>query len=230
MAGGKQSKKALKRSAARLAAVQALYDMDLSGHRVSDVDAAFFERGATADLVEGEAGIHADPALFRSIVSGVVERNDDFVAIINTALPAGRKLAAMEVLLQVILKSACFELTSRADIDPPITINEYVNLTKAFFTGREAGIVNALLDQLARVVRADEAWAKKEKPISAAAQKALDEAKIEDESKEGEIKEDELKEDEIKTEDSPAEDAKETAPKNKRAILHLNLQNDDEAE
>ena len=146
--------KGKQRSAARLAAVQALYDMELSGNRVDVVMNNFLAGGVTADL-DGEL-VPADSELFKDIMRGVIARQDDLDRMITSALSANRSVERLEVLMRAILRCGAYELIARGDIDPPLTISEYLSVASSFFSGTEPGFVNGVLDKLARTIRDDD--------------------------------------------------------------------------
>lgn len=146
--------KGKRRRAARLAAVQALYDMELTDHSVNAMISDFAQRGATAEL-EGQE-IAADSALFTDIVRGVCDRRDDLDNMINQAMSGDREIGNMEVLMRCILRAGAYELVARADIDPPLTISEYLTVVTSFFGGGEGGFVNGVLDRLAKTLRTEE--------------------------------------------------------------------------
>ena len=148
------SSKGKRRRAARLAAVQALYDMELSGHTVNSIISGFAQRGATAEL-EGQE-IAADSALFTDIVRGVAERQADLDNMINQAMSGDRQIDNMEILMRCILRAGAYELAGRSDIDPPLTISEYLTVVTSFFSGGEGGFVNGVLDRLAKTIRSDD--------------------------------------------------------------------------
>lgn len=145
--------KGKRRRAARLAAVQALYEMDLVGHSAIDVMGAFASRGATADL-DGQE-VAADTALFQDIIKGVTDRRDDLDRVLNEAM-SGRSMERLEVLMRAILRAGAYEIISRSDIDPPLTISEYLTVTSSFFGGGEPGFVNGVLDRLVKTVDLDD--------------------------------------------------------------------------
>lgn len=153
MAKGKGSR-GRRRSAARLAAVQALYDMDIGGHSASQVVADFTRRGATADL-DGEE-VPAEPELFADLIRGVTGKRADLDAMVEGAMTEKRTVARMDTVLRAILRCGAYELSQRGDIDPPITIGDYVSVATAFYGGSEPGYVNGLLDRLARTVRPED--------------------------------------------------------------------------
>jgi transcription antitermination protein NusB len=142
-----------KRSTARLAAVQALYQMDLSG---SDVFATMveFETYRLGKDIDGDVYGAADPAFFRDIVGGVVREQRVLDPLIDTALAEGWPLTRIDSTLRQILRAGAYELRHRRDVPAKAAISEYVDVARAFFDkGDEAGIVNAVLDRLARAAR-----------------------------------------------------------------------------
>lgn len=142
------------RSAARLAAVQALYDMELASHDADRVIRDFAVRGSVADL-DGEE-IPADPDLFAALVRGVSGGTEALDGLADGAMDGKRKIANLETLVRIILRAGAFELTQRPDIDPPLTISAYLAVTSAFFSGGEPGFVNGVLDRIARAVRPED--------------------------------------------------------------------------
>lgn len=140
-----------KRSAARLAAVQALYEMELSGKSAAVVVAAMKDRGVT-DL-QDEEDIPVDVKYFEGVVAGVSANPDRLDRMIDDCLGTGRTVARMEAVLRAIVRAGALELISRGDLDPPILISEYVHVAHAFFGGGEPGIVNGCLDNLAKTYR-----------------------------------------------------------------------------
>ncbi len=147
--------KPAERSAARLAAVQALYQMDLSGKGVIDA-LAEFEAFWIGREVEGIEFQPSDNAFFRDILSGVVKNQREIDVKIDKALAAGWPLARVEAVLRAILRAGCYELMYRKDVPVRVVITEYVDVTHGFYHEDEPGLVNAVLDALAREVRAGE--------------------------------------------------------------------------
>lgn len=143
------------RGAARLAAVQALYQMEVGGAQLEDVLAEFETWRLGRDL-DGVTYREADASFFRDLVSGVVHSQRTLDPMIHEALTAGWPLARLDVTLRAILRSAACELTERADVPARVVISEYVDVAKAFFSGDEPRIVNGVLDTLARRLRAAE--------------------------------------------------------------------------
>jgi len=142
-----------RRRAARLAAVQGLYEAALSGARIQDLVSAFQARGGTALLGPG-LNAEADPDLFVDLMTGVAERRDDVQRMASAAVAeGGRRFDQLDLLMQAILMAGTYELAARSDIDPPLTISEYVDVAKAFFAGKESNLVNGVLDRIARTLR-----------------------------------------------------------------------------
>ena len=144
------------RSAARLAAVQALYEMDMAGAPPDPVLQGFLEDRWTAALADedgGEAGAAPDGDFLSGLVRGVTERRDDLDGMIAGALTGEWSLERLEVLLKAVLRAGVFELLALEDVPPKVVINEYVDVADAFFGRGEAGMVNGVLDRLARTLR-----------------------------------------------------------------------------
>jgi len=151
----KDEKKANRRGAARLAAVQALYQMDIAGTDLNE-SLAQFESHWLGSEVEGEKYLPADAALFRDIVRGVVADQRALDPAIDAALAKGWPLKRIEALLRAVLRAGAFELQSRKDIPARVIVSEYVDVANAFVDRDETGMVNAVLDMLARNARAEE--------------------------------------------------------------------------
>jgi len=144
------------RSAARLAAVQALYQMEFSGKDWAAVGAEFEDYRLGAEI-EGERYHAADPDLFRDILAGVVARQTAIDKLTDRALVAKWPLGRLDSTLRALFRAAGHELTARPDIPARVTIGEYVDVAKAFYTeGKEARFVNAVLDHIAREARPGE--------------------------------------------------------------------------
>ena len=147
--------KPAERSAARLAAVQALYQMDVSGKGVIDA-LAEFEAFWLGREVEGIASEPSDVAFFRAILSGVVENQRSIDQAVDAALAAGWPLTRIEAVLRAILRAGAYELMLRKDVPARVVISEYVDVTHGFYGDDEPGLVNAVLDRLAREARPGE--------------------------------------------------------------------------
>ena len=143
------------RSAARLAAVQALYQMDVGGTGLPDV-LAEYEGLRLGQEVEGEQYREADHAFFRDVVSGVVREQRVLDRRVDTALKEGWPLTRIDAILRAILRAGLYELAYRPDVPAKVTITEYVDVARAFFTEDEPRVVNGVLDRLAREARPEE--------------------------------------------------------------------------
>jgi transcription antitermination protein NusB len=149
------ARKANKRGAARLAAVQALYQMDLAGTGVNEIMAEF-ESHWLGGEVEGAKYLPAEAAYFRDIVSCVVREQMSLDPKIDAVLTRGWPLKRIEALLRAVLRAGAYELACRKDVPARVVMSEYVDVAGAFVDKEETGMVNAVLDQLARQFRAAE--------------------------------------------------------------------------
>jgi len=150
-----QVKPVNKRGAARLAAVQALYQMDLTDARLIDV-VTEYEDLRFGKEVDGETYLEADTGWFKGIVAGVVERQKIIDPAIHAKLPDDWPLTRIDTLLRCILRAGVFELQKRKDVPAKVVINEYVDVANAFFEEGEPRLVNGVLDKLARELREEE--------------------------------------------------------------------------
>jgi N utilization substance protein B len=140
------------RTVARLAAVQALYQMELGGEGVETVIAEFSNHRFDADI-EGEMLAEADEAWFADIVRGVVDHQRAVDAAVKARLASNWRLERLDSTLRALLRAGAWELRERRDVPKEIVIDEYVELAKAFFDDAEAKFVNAALDGVARDAR-----------------------------------------------------------------------------
>ncbi|WP_297108228.1 transcription antitermination factor NusB [uncultured Devosia sp.] len=142
------------RGAARLAAVQALYQMDIGRATLEDTLAQFgaFHLGRE---VEGEQYLPADADFFRQIVTGVTKHQLEIDPSVDKALNEGWPIERVDATLRAILRAAAFELLRRKDIPPRVVITEYVDVARAFYEDDASGLVNAALDSIARSSGAD---------------------------------------------------------------------------
>ncbi len=147
--------KPAERSAARLAAVQALYQMDVSGKGVIDAFAEF-EAFWIGREVEGVAFQPSDVEFFRNVLSGVVDNQRTIDVKIDAALARGWPLTRIEAVLRAILRAGTYELMYRKDVPARVVITEYVDVAHGFYGEDEPGLVNAVLDAIAREVRPGE--------------------------------------------------------------------------
>jgi transcription antitermination protein NusB len=145
--------RAQSRSAARLAAVQALYQQEMEGTALTRLLDEFHQHrlGATIEDVEYA---DAEVDFFDDIVRGVDARRDEIDARISARLGQGWNLARLDRPMRAILRAGAYELIARPDVPTPSVITEYVDVADAFYDKRETGFVNGLLDAVAKDVRA----------------------------------------------------------------------------
>jgi N utilization substance protein B len=137
------------RSVARLAAVQALYQMEAAGTGVEAVVREFLDHRFGGDI-EGEHLAEADEAFFADLVRGVVADQTAVDHAIAKRLASGWRLERIDATLRAILRAGAYELAHRPDVPTEVAIDEYVEIAKSFFEGPEPGFVNAALDGIAR--------------------------------------------------------------------------------
>ena len=147
--------RATERSAARLAAVQALYQMDVTGKPLPDIFAEF-EAFWIGREVEGDQYNTAELAFFRDILSGVLADQGPLDRSINATLIDGWPLARIDSVMRATLRGGAYELKKRKDIPARLVIKEYVDVAGAFFGPDESGMINAVLDGMARQYRTGE--------------------------------------------------------------------------
>jgi N utilization substance protein B len=150
-----EDRKANRRGAARLAAVQALYQMDIAGTPLGDI-LAEFQSHWIGQEVDGSQYLPAEAAFFRSVVQGVLDDQRKLDPMIDKALQGGWPLKRVGSLLRAVLRAGVYELSSRSDVPARVVVSEYVDVAHAFLDAEETGMVNAVLDQLARQLRAGE--------------------------------------------------------------------------
>jgi transcription antitermination protein NusB len=150
-----KDRKANRRGAARLAAVQALYQMDMAGAGINDIFAEF-ESHWLGNEVEGDKYLPAEAAFFRDVVAGVVRDQAKLDPLIDAALSNGWPLKRIDAILRAVLRAGSYELEHRKDVPGRVVVSEYVDVAHAFVEAEETGMVNAVLDQIARQFRADE--------------------------------------------------------------------------
>ena len=148
----KGAKSGVSRSTARLAAVQALYQILFSGGDPEQVIAEFTAH-RLGEGVDGVRLLKADPVLFAEIVRGVVRSRSDLDDMIAAVLVEDWTIERLEILLACILRAGAHELADRADVPARVVISEYVDLADAFYGEKETGLVNGVLDRLARELR-----------------------------------------------------------------------------
>jgi len=150
----RETKPANKRGAARLAAVQALYQMDVGGTGLLET-VAEYEAFRLGREIDGDTYRVADPAWFRDIVSGVVRQQTTIDPLIHEALPSDWPLSRLDTTLRAILRAGVFELLRRLDVPVAVIVSEYIDVAKAFYSEEEPRLVNAVLDRIARNQRGE---------------------------------------------------------------------------
>lgn len=138
------------RTAARLAAVQALYQLDIEPINPALVIGEFIAyRFKEEEIFSGKV----NEPLFEQIVLGTCACRDELDNLIEKTLAEGWRMDRLEVVVKAILRAAAYELLGDTKVPRPVVINEYVNITKAFFSGQEPAFINASLDKLAQQVK-----------------------------------------------------------------------------
>jgi N utilization substance protein B len=143
------------RRQARLAAVQALYQVEL-GEIAADTVVHEFLQHRLEEVIDGVQLGRIDRGLFGDLVKGVTQHRADLAETAGSAIAEGWTLERLETLLRIILLCGTFELAHRPQTPARAAIHEYVDLAKAFFDDREPKMVNGVLDHLAQVLRPEE--------------------------------------------------------------------------
>jgi len=144
--------RSISRSAARLAAVQALYQQEMEGTPTPRLLHEFHQHrlGAT---IEGETYADAEISFFDDLVSGALARRDEIDAMISDRLAEGWSLDRLDKPMKAILRVGAYELIARPDVPVASVISEYVDVADAFYDKREKGFVNGLLDAISKSAR-----------------------------------------------------------------------------
>ncbi len=140
------------RSAARLAAVQALYQYAMEETPIAKLLHEFHQHrlGAT---IEGATYVDANEDLFNDIVKGVIARHEEIDALIIPNLAEGWSFDRLDRLTRQILRAGVYELLARPDVPTGSIINEYIDVAAAFFEASEKKFVNGVLDAVAKGLR-----------------------------------------------------------------------------
>jgi N utilization substance protein B len=146
------SNRSRSRSAARLAAVQALYQQDMEGTPLPQLLKEFHDHRLGATIEEAEYH-EAERDFFDDIVTGAVARRADTDSAISSKLAAGWSLDRLDRPMRAILRAGAYELIARPDVPVGSVISEYLDVAHAFYDKRESGFVNGLLDAIAKEVR-----------------------------------------------------------------------------
>ena len=151
----KRGDKHSRRTLARLNAVQALYQLEHDDQDPQIVVDEFLQHRVGAE-VDGDLFKDSDKPLFEDIVLNTKARQEEIDALITAALEKDRQTERLEVVLLALLRAATYEFLARIDMPAKVLIKEYVGIARTFFTGKEPSLVNGVLDNIAKQVRAAE--------------------------------------------------------------------------
>lgn len=140
------------RSAARLAAVQALYQREMEQTPLPQLLHEFHHH-RLGETIDGDEYADAEVDFFDDVVKGVAARGEELDGLIAAKLAKGWSLARLDKPMKAILRAGAYELVARPDVPVASVISEYVDVAKAFYDARESGFVNGLLDAIAKEVR-----------------------------------------------------------------------------
>ena len=144
------------RSTARLLAVQAVYQMDMTGISGEQAMNEFIRHRLATPGEDDEAFAPADRSLFVAVVGGVARDRQELDQAISGSLDPAWAIERLETVLLAILRCGVFELRSRPGVPTRAVISEYIDIAHAFYGGKEPALVNAVLDRIAKVLRADD--------------------------------------------------------------------------
>ena len=144
------------RTASRLAAVQALYQIEMAGAPIESVITEFVLHRLGREIDAPDMG-DPDPKFFAGLVRGAGLRQSELDRVIAGALTPDWPLERLEAVLRAILRAGAYELLASPDVPAAVVISEYLDISHAFFSGKEPGLVNGVLDRLARTLRPGEA-------------------------------------------------------------------------
>lgn len=140
------------RAAARLAAVQALYQYDMEGTLLPMLLDEFHRHRLGAEIEDLQFN-DAETAFFDDVVKGAIARRDEIDGVVSSKLAEGWALTRLDKTMLQILRAGAYELMARPDVPTAAAISEYVDVAHAFFDAREAKFVNGVLDAVAKAVR-----------------------------------------------------------------------------
>ncbi|MDQ7248248.1 transcription antitermination factor NusB [Dongia sedimenti] len=158
--------KAMERRAARLAAVQALYQWEQSGASADAIVKEFAEH-RIGNTVDGMELPPADIRLFGNLVRGAIATADELDSMVAGVLTEDWSVERLESILRAILRGGAYELAHRTDIPPKVTISEYLAVADAFLGDKETALTNGVLDRLAHLLRPAEMEHGRGKPSAA---------------------------------------------------------------
>jgi N utilization substance protein B len=148
-----------------LAAVQALYQIDMSQARLEDTLRDFLTGAIGGEVIEEDLDLETEEVvplielngeLFSVLVRGVAAQRARLDEVIDASLSQGWDAERLQPVLRNVLRCGLYELMERQDVPPRAAVAEYVDIARSFYDGPEAGLANAVLDRLARQLRADE--------------------------------------------------------------------------
>ena len=164
-AGKSRQRGTVRHRAARLAAVQALYQLEITDLPVGAVVDEFVHHRLGAADPEASRGAKANEPLFKELVRGADIRKEDIQAHIEPSLGAGWSYDRLEIILRCVLRLGTFELLARFEVPAAVVVSEYVDIADEFFSGSEPGVVNAVLDRVARTLRPGELESRHDKIV-----------------------------------------------------------------
>lgn len=141
------------RSASRLAAVQAIYQLIMSDRPIPTTVIDEYKRHRLGKVVDDLEFVSADEKMFSDVVEGAWKRKEELEEITATCLKSGWELKRLENLIRAILLAGAYELQARPDVPTAVIITEYVDVTHAFCERQEASFVNGVLDKFGKQVR-----------------------------------------------------------------------------
>jgi len=141
---------------ARLAAVQALYQLEANGEADPRSVVSEFVNHRFGQEIDGDRLGEADPELFADIVCGVMGDREQLDTQISAALAQDWPLPRLDSVLRAILRAGAYELAHRHDVPPRVSLSEYTAIAYAFFIGKEPGLANGVLNHLAHALREDD--------------------------------------------------------------------------
>ncbi|MGZ3340746.1 MAG: transcription antitermination factor NusB [Reyranella sp.] len=144
-----------RRQAARLAAVQALYQWQEGEHAPAEIIEQFLNV-RTGEAGEGGMRRDADRPLFKDVVEGTAAHKDELERTVSAALAEDWTWKRVDRLVRAILLAGAYELLHRRDVPPRVAINEYVEIAHAFYDQGEPSFINSVLDRVARQARSAE--------------------------------------------------------------------------
>jgi N utilization substance protein B len=155
-AGGGHGADTRSLSSARLAAVQATYQMEMTGAGAETVIGEFLRHRGGAELDAGGATVDTDGGLFAALVRGIAANRESLDATIASLLVEDWPIERIEKVMLAILRAGAYELRERPELPARVAISEYVDIADAFLDAKEVGMVNGVLDRLAHILREDE--------------------------------------------------------------------------